>query len=333
VIEALQRYGPTQPLPVLVAELNKLYHEHEAASYESTHPEIFDQLPPLWREMLAEFDSVKRDDSRSGSSSDRKLRILNLGCGTGFEASQCLTYFGRERVERLVCYDPSERMLEQSRRALGPWGDSVQYISTLQDLAAPAREFDLIITNAVLHHMADPVQVIREITPFLSPKAIWLSGHEPSRRFYANPECMSVLRSYDARHRWTRFLSPRKFLRKLERLTRMVEFPADYAARRAHEQSFFCRRPPAWLVSRLVDYQLVLKESEIGVARGLDFIELQSALSDHWELLQHRTYSFLGPHYEGGQPARWRSEARRLAAMYPDDGASYCAIWRVVKSL
>ena len=59
MIEALERYGPTRPMPALVEELNNLYHEHEAASYEATHPEIFEQLPDLWREMFTQFEGLR----------------------------------------------------------------------------------------------------------------------------------------------------------------------------------------------------------------------------------------------------------------------------------
>jgi len=70
VIESLQHYGTTQPLPVLVAELNKLYHEHEALGYDDTHPEIFEQLPPLWEAMIEQFYGLRRgtelDEGQNG---------------------------------------------------------------------------------------------------------------------------------------------------------------------------------------------------------------------------------------------------------------------------
>ena len=327
MIEELRQYSPTQPLPVLVAELNKFYHEAEASQYEKIHPEIFEQLPRFWKDMLAEFDSLGRE--RRG----RKLRILNLGSGTGFEARQCLEYFGRERVGHLVCCDPSAQMLEQSRRTLSPWGGLVQYVDALDERVGLNPKFDLLITNAVLHHMVDPVQVIREIVPLLDAEAVWLAGHEPSRLFYSNRECVSILRRYNAYDRWVRLASPRRCSLRILRWFGLAELPADYAGRRAVEQSLFGQRPPARLVSRLVDYQIVLRETEIEATRGLDFMELQSAFAREWQLVRPMTYSFLGPHYEGGLPARWQKEARRLAESYPNDGANCCMVWRRAHSL
>jgi SAM-dependent methyltransferase len=328
MIDALERYGPSQPVPVLVAELNKLYHEHEASGYDSTHPEIFEQLPPIWREMIAQFELLHQDAKIGGDSEGGKSRILDFGCGTGFEAQQCLAGFGAGRVERIVCYDPSTRMLDRCRRALEPWTNWAEFITDLRELAGIGGEFNVLLTNSVLHHMVDPVRAIREIMPLLSADAVWLCGHEPSPRFLRNPECRAVLGRHRSFDRWRQFLSPRSYGRRLLRWAGVSELPQDYAARRAFEQSMFERRPPARLVSRLVDFHVVASEQELAEAKGLDFRELQLAFAGEWELVWRRTYAFLGPYYERKLSPHWAGEARRLAEQYPDDGANCCLVWR-----
>ena len=318
MMQALQRYRPALPMPQLVAEVNKLHHEREAAIYERTHPEIFEQLPPLWREMIAVCQPFV--GGREG-----RLRILNFGCGTGFEARQCLEAFGAARIGRLVCYDPSPHMIEQCRRSLGGSGVLIEYAG---DAPALDGEFDLLITNSVLHHMVDPLGEIAGLMPLLAPGAVWLSGHEPSTRYLANPECRALLRRYEASYRWLRLLDARRYARRALRFARVAELPEDYAGRRAFENALFERRPPSRLVSRLVDFHVVLDESESGAARGLDFVALEATLRGQWELVWRRTYAFLGPHYAATLPPRWRDEAGRLAAKYQDDGANCCLVWR-----
>jgi ubiquinone/menaquinone biosynthesis C-methylase UbiE len=313
--EALQSYAPAKPLPELVAELNKLYHEFEADRYQTTHPEIFEQLPRLWREMISEVDVPQR------------LRILNFGCGTGFEARQCLEGFGA-CVERMVCHDSSEYMLERCKQSLAPWPESVEYVTNLNRISAYDGDFNLLVSNSVLHHLVDPVQTIRGLEPLLSPTALWLCGHEPSRRFVMNPECRAVLQRYRARDRWQRFLSPRRCTQRFLRWTGLTELPEDYAARRAFELSMFEKRPPARLVSQMVDFHVVTSESQLGEGRGVDFWSLETAFAGEWELAWHRTYAFLGPHYSDALPLRWRREAQQLAEKYPDDGANWCSVWR-----
>ena len=141
------------------------------------------------------------------------------------------------------------------------------------------------------------------LSDLLSPDAVWLCGHEPSKRFVNNPECRSALKAYRTRDRWRRLLSPRRCTRRLLRWVGSAELPEDYAARRAFERSMFERRPPARLVSRLVDFHVVTNERELGETNGLDFRALQAAFSGKWNLVWHRTYSFLGPYYSGRLPA------------------------------
>src|SRR4051812_17514562 len=76
--------GPTRPADELVREINRIYHAIEAATYDTTHPEIFDELPAVWRRM---FEHVVLPAG--------PLTIVDYGCGTGFAASQILDLLGR----------------------------------------------------------------------------------------------------------------------------------------------------------------------------------------------------------------------------------------------
>jgi SAM-dependent methyltransferase len=317
MIDALSQYDPALPLPLLVAELNKLYHEHEAASYERTHPEIFHQLPALWQQMI-EVARPRLPDAPHG------LRILDFGCGTGFEARQCLDGFGASRIARLVCYDPSLPMIQHCRQSLEALGVQAEYISEVNQLNG---EFDLLITNSVLHHLVEPGTALSSLMALMAPHALWLSGHEPSRRYLGNAECRATLKRYNDRQRWQKLLQPPRYVRRALRWAGWTELPADYAARCAFERSLFKRRPPARLVSSLVDFHVMVDESDCTEPRGLDFREMEAIWGDRWELLWRHTYSFLGPNYEGGLSPRWQSVAQRLAVKHPDDGGNCCLVW------
>jgi len=317
---ALEQYRPTRPMAVLVETLNRLYHEFEADGYESNHPEIFEQLPPIWREMIAR--SVLLLGPR-----ERKLRILDFGCGTGFEARQCLTQVPSDRIERLVCYDPSEEMLNQCRQGLQQSRHRVAFVSDLGELEQSDR-FDVLMTNSVLHHMMDPAGTFRNITRLLSPSAVWLCGHEPSRRFWQNRECLELLSRYRRARQLRRWASPQRYARKLARWVGLRELPEEYAARRAFEEAIFERRPPAGMVGSLVDYHVLSSECELTDNRGLDFENLAAVFAGEWELVWHKSYSFLGPYYEGEVAGSWRAKARQLAERFPKDGANCCLLWR-----
>src|SRR5262249_22147059 len=101
----LADWEPQLPLPALVEEVNKLFHSFDAAHYDREHPEIFDVLPTLWKEMIDQLPNSK------------EWRILDFGCGTGFEASQIMRYLG-ERVAQLTCFDPCPEMVAQCKDRL-----------------------------------------------------------------------------------------------------------------------------------------------------------------------------------------------------------------------
>jgi len=55
---------------------------------------------------------------------------------------------------------------------------------------------------------------------------------------------------------------------------------------------------------------------------------LQVELKNRWELVDVRSYSFMGNFYEGSLTSHWRSIARTLAKKYPKDGAMYSSVWK-----
>ena len=83
-------------------------------------------------------------------------RGLDVGCGTGALAER-LAQSGYE----MVGVDPSEGMLE-IMRGRAPTVQGVKASGT--ELPFPADSFDLVMTVAVMHHIADPAQVRQTLT-------------------------------------------------------------------------------------------------------------------------------------------------------------------------
>jgi trans-aconitate methyltransferase len=158
------RFGPRVPLESLVEEVNKIYHSFDAAQYDHEHPEIHEQLPPIWDEMIAQLP-------HSGP-----WNVFNLGCGTGFEASQLLGRLG-DKVGKLVTYDPSPEMTEICRARLEKFPQVV--FSSGLDEVRPHGPYNLLLTNSLLHHLPNIAETIKSLQPSLTSDAVWLAGHEP----------------------------------------------------------------------------------------------------------------------------------------------------------
>lgn len=312
---AAQPYGPKLPLPALVEELNRLYHSIEAPHYDASHPEIHTQLPPVWRALV---DQVV-------SRVDRPLAILNFGCGTGFEAEQLLALLPAERVAALHCYDPAPEMLARCRVRVGARRPGTTFSSQLAEAKGP---FDLLVTNAVLHHLPDVPAMLAEVAPRLAPACLWISGHEPSSRFFKNGVCLAAYQRFLQQDRWRRFFSLRRYQAKLLNMLALDDDPARRVAELAFQRGLFSRQPPASVVSGLVDFHVANSPEEARGGRGFDLDQLTVQLGNGWKLLWSTSYSFMGPYYEGKLSSKWRREAHDLAVRFPKDGSNWSALWQ-----
>lgn len=311
-------YEPGLPAAQLVVELNKLYHACEARDYDSKHPEVHKHLPPLWKEMIAYV--IQHGENRT-------WRVLDFGCGTGFEAQQLARNLPRGSIAGLICYDPCPEMLDRCRATVSSLVPKAVFWSNLES-ASLTEPCNLLVTNSVLHHLPDPVAAIRTLLPLLTPDAFWLAGHEPSNRFYRNAECVRAYERFAREHRWRRFLTLKNYVRRLQRAMGLESDPASHAAIEAFRKGLFKRKPSAYVVGRLVDLHVAHGTGEMESGRGLDLDVLQQELKEAWSLCWVRSYSFMGPFHEGLLPAKWVRLCRELARRFPDDGANFCSVWR-----
>ena len=309
----IQEFEPQLPLKPLVEQLNRIYHATEARGYDRTHPEIHVALPPIWAEMLSYLPRRKA------------WRILDFGCGTGFEASQTLSTLNRS-IESLTCYDLSPEMLAHCKQRLGA-RPNVTFLSDFSQIVANG-PYDLLLTNALLHHLSNVESTLAALMPCLSSDAYWLAGHEPSARFYRNPRCNQTLERYSRQRRWRKYLEPNSYVAKFRRTIGIDPDPLKATAIAAFEQGLFKKMPTEMLVSRLVDFHVAHSEAEATDGKGFDYENLQALWKGNWSLELVKTYSFLGFVKEASTSRRWQREARRLADQFPRDGASFCCVWK-----
>ena len=305
----LREYEPQLPLDRLVERINELFHSFDAAHYESEHPEIFQALPPLWKEMIAQLPERE------------EWTVLNIGCGTGFEAAQVVQHIPKG-VKQLACFDPSPEMLARCRERLKPV--SFATFDTRLEEACSRGPFDLLITNSLLHHLPNLSRTLEAVLPALSPGAWWLAGHEPSARFFRNPHALRFLDEYSRYYRWGKFFRPRVYATKIRIL--LGRHPLCATARAAVERGWFKKVPSALVIDRLVDFHVLRGPQEISEGRGLDFVQMQERLAADWSLRWVSTYSFFGPFKISDAPRRWVERSQRLAQQFPRDGANFAMV-------
>ena len=322
--EWLAPYQPQLPLDALVVEVNKLFHEFEAETYDRRHPQVFQQGARLWQEMIP---------AALAGLPTKRWRILDFGCGTGFATSQLLDALPGEQIEQVSCFDLSPEMLARCREKIAPRFGHARFCQSFDELIALG-PFNLLATNSLLHHLPDPLAILSQLAECLTADAIWLAGQEPSSRFYRNPACRQHYSAYQRQHtrrqamRWQRLVSPSAWSAKLRKLAGQSDSPKARTARAAHERGLFQLRPSARLIDRLVDFHVAHSTEEAHAGRGFDYQSLARELAPHWRLTWYKSFSFMGPVYEGALPETWRAACRRIEAEHPHDGANFCAAWR-----
>ncbi len=319
--ELLRPYEPRVAMPELVEAVNHIFHEIEAPFYDRRHRELREQWPAAWREMLAAL----------GPAPAGGWRVLAFGCGTGFAAQQVLDGLSPGSVASLTCYDLSPEMVRCCRQKIAARFPQTTFTHDFSQITASG-PYNLLATNALLHHLPEPLETIRGLLPVLSPDAVWATGHEPSCRFYQNPSCVAHLERYRAeqrrRRRWHALRRSIGISSWLKRLRGRAPSPKALTAREAARRGLFQHEPPARLIDRLVDLHVAHSPQEAEAGRGFDFQAMATALDGAWRLAWVKTCAFMGPVFEGELPGRWRAACRQLAADFPHDGATFCAVWR-----
>lgn len=103
----------------------------------------------------------------------RGARVLDLGCGYGWHCK----YAEQQGAEYVLGLDPSELMLGTARQLNS--GKRIEYAcGSAEDFDCPPASFDLVLSNLVLHYVAELEPVYRRIYAALRPGGVFLLNME-----------------------------------------------------------------------------------------------------------------------------------------------------------
>lgn len=312
----LRRYEPNMPLDQLVEQVNRIYHFYEAPHFDSIHREELGRAGEVMSRLLRGLSRL---------SGHIEWCVLDFGCGTGFEAEQLLTNLPQDSVSSITCYDPQPGMVERCREKVAPLASGPIFCSERGDIPALPQGYNLLVTSQVLHHLTDVPATIRDLLPLLSEDAMWLTVHEPSRRFYQNAECLRVYHDFLKEFRWRKFLLWWKYPPRIGSAVGLRPNLARLTAGECFDKKVFGKKPSDDLIRALVDYQNAVHMN------GLDFEELRGDFAGIWDLALVKTYLFDWPlraHYGAQLPKRWQKSCDELEKRFPLDGDHFSAIWR-----
>lgn len=168
-------------LPHVVRKLNEAFYDVEAAQYDARHPEVIEGDADWWSERLAALLGTLR----AGRGPDAGVRLLDIGCGTGFVPGLAARHLAGGDL--LVGIDQSAGMLARARAKLAGAERCQLMRADAAHLHFAAASFDLVTVNSFLHHVFDERAVLREIDRVLRPGGYLVLAHEPNRAFFRSP--------------------------------------------------------------------------------------------------------------------------------------------------
>ena len=95
---------------------------------------------------------------------DRRLRVGDLGCGTGQFSALIAPY-----VSRVIAVDASAEMLAAARTRLSAMPTVDVRRGTLEALPVDDAQLDIAVLALVLHHVPDPGRAIAEAARVVAP--------------------------------------------------------------------------------------------------------------------------------------------------------------------
>lgn len=322
----MERVGVTCDPEEFVLVVSNAYHEVEAQRHAV-------DLHAYFR-TSGGYENFKQALQRARKALDRPVSILNVGCGAGFDLEVLREVFSNEEVKKVVCCDISADMQAIARQKAN--GYPCRFVLAKVDEALVYGPYDLVVTHAMVHHVADLASFLSTINRAVVPGGAYVMGHEPNSRFWLNTECQSQLNrmrtTESRRRRMRKYLKPSSYIFKAARMLGVsaddsLEERINRILRMRHQ---FKSDLTPQEIRRLVDVHVpdwFGGNFKIGFD-GFDLDQLRSEFLRGFKLAWVGTSGYLGETCSASDlPERWQKVDRQLAEKYPLDGSNFSAFW------
>jgi SAM-dependent methyltransferase len=323
----MRRVGAAMSCEAFLREVNVAYFEANARQYAVGMHQFLRQhgSHQHFQRALAEVGRL-----RAGP-----LRILDVGCGAGYELGILREVFPASAVELVVGLDISPEMLARARGQINGYPCRL-LLGELPDALVDG-PYDLVMTHALVHHIPTLARFFAGVDRAVAPGGFYLMGHEPNRRHWTNLETMpffqELQRSQRRHKRLRQYLQPSRYLTKMARVLRLADDSSAEAeaSRLLRERFHLVGDLTPREVQRIVNVHTPCRlpgDFRIGLD-GFDWDELNAEMLRGFEIRSLATY----PHFAHScnpldWPENWRELEAKLAEQYPLDGICFTALWQ-----
>lgn len=289
--------------------VNLLFHAAESKEYDSFHD-------AMWQSLPAQIERLVQDVLDNGALPDRRLRVLDIGCGTGLASELLLRSSAGHRISHISMCDTSPEMIELARKRAIGWSVTTELLNCgVEEM--PMQQFDLVITSSVLHHIPDLSGFLRCVVALQADGGAFVHLQDPNGDYLGAADhaqrLIRLRRAQLPRRVWRRFLF-------------VFARPERYVA--AVNEALMSR---GIVSTPLTDAELwSVTDIHCGglpysLGKGISIAQMTNALPEY-RLIRRRSYGFFGV-LESELPRRFRKEEIALRERGVLDGHLVSASW------
>ena len=322
LVPIMKKYGVRCSPIEFYDAVNLHFHAAESRVYDEIHKNMWQALP-------RQFELLTEDCAAVAPKG--KLRVLDVGCGTGLSAELFLRTRLGSRTSVMHLIDTSREMLGKAISRAQSWPvDTNSHCGKLSDLPA-SQQFDVILVCSVLHHLADLRSFLNEVAERQSGGGLFLHFQDPNADFADDPDYLSRLAEFNSTRAqpvqtpFFRKLTPRRIYK---RLLRHFNGRQDYIG----DTNRSLLR--AGLIKREMSDVDIWLVTDIRISPTICGVSLQSLKSmlPRYELVSSRSYAFFEDMGDN-LPEQFRAREEQLISNRSMTGRSLSGAWRLSRAI
>jgi ubiquinone/menaquinone biosynthesis C-methylase UbiE len=270
------------------------------------------------------------DDILNGHSQlPAKLKVLDIGCGTGLATDCLLKTALAKRIQSVTLLDTSPSMLRRAEERSSHWEVPVTCTLGEADSMTGNGRYELILTCSVLHHVLDLPAFFHTVRQLQEENGVFLHLQDPNGDYLKDPELCRRMAEQSRRlfPEWVYRFTPSRIA---GRLFREITGTQD--------QDHISKTNRALLAKGVISQPLKVAElfaitdlhADHGDGQGVSISATKACMPDY-ELISTRSYAFFGPLWSQLPPHRKLAEEQLIAAKAPN-GFHVAAAWKLSSS-
>lgn len=287
LLPLLKKTGTTLSPEQFHQRINIVFHDFEATNYDEMHSDMKESLQE-------QINLLVEDLFNSITITNQKLKLLDIGCGTGLSTQILLNSKLGGFIEEITLLDTSLNMLQYAEKKALNWNK--KYFLKNSDVNSLHEKYDVILICSVLHHIPNLEQFLSKIDTLLHSNGILIHLQDPNGDFLNDEKYLNRLEKINqekaASNSKKSILGyiPKSWKHFIKRKLGIKNY-IDLVNEQLLAEKTISRRMSADELWSVTDIHVETKNDSIN--KGISLIFLKNQLFN-FKLINQRSYGFFG---------------------------------------